>query len=284
MIVITGATGALGGATVDHLLERIPADRIAVSVRDTAKAWHLADRGVRVRQGSYHDPDALRNSFEGAEQILLVSQNDPDSDGITLHRNAIEAATAVGAKRILYTSHQNVRTDSPFPPAAEHAGTEALLARSGLAWTSLRNGFYSHSLDWLLGPWQQTGVIAAPADGPASWTARADVAEAAAIILTTHPQDGPITLTAQHAVTFADIATTATQLTGHTITRVILDDDRWLTDRIAAGTPEHLARMLLTFFHAARNGHFAHTDPLLTELLGRSPHTITDLLTNRITA
>ena len=34
MIVITGATGALNGATVEHLLKRIPADQIAVSVRD----------------------------------------------------------------------------------------------------------------------------------------------------------------------------------------------------------------------------------------------------------
>jgi uncharacterized protein YbjT (DUF2867 family) len=166
MIVITGATGALGGATVEHLLKRLPAGRIGVSVRDVAKAQHFADRGVRVRRGSYDDPAALRDSFEGAEQILLVSQNDPGGDGIGLHRNAIEAAVAAGTQRILYTSHQNVRGDGPFAPAHEHAATEALLAESGVAWTSLRNGFYAHSLDWLLGPWQQTGVITAPADAP----------------------------------------------------------------------------------------------------------------------
>jgi NAD(P)H dehydrogenase (quinone) len=40
MIVITGATGALNGATVEHLLKRIPADQIGVSVRDVAKAQH----------------------------------------------------------------------------------------------------------------------------------------------------------------------------------------------------------------------------------------------------
>ena len=56
MIVITGATGALGGATVEHLLERVPADRIGVSVRDVAKAQHFADRGVRVRRGSRRRP------------------------------------------------------------------------------------------------------------------------------------------------------------------------------------------------------------------------------------
>ena len=37
MFVITGATGALNGATVDHLLERVPADDIAVAVRDVTR-------------------------------------------------------------------------------------------------------------------------------------------------------------------------------------------------------------------------------------------------------
>jgi uncharacterized protein YbjT (DUF2867 family) len=285
MIVITGATGALGGATVEHLLKRIPADRIGLSVRDVAKARPFADRGVRVRHGSYDDPAALRDSFEGAEQVLLVSQNDPAGDGVGLHRNAIDAAVAAGAKRILYTSHQNVHGDSPFAPAHEHAATEALLAASGIAWTSLRNGFYAHSLDWLLGPWQQTGVIATPADGPVSWTDRADAAEATAIILTgQHTFDGPVTLTARRAVTFDDIATTAAELTGRDITRVVMDEEQWLADRIAAGTPEHLAQMLLLFFHAARSGHFADTDPLLAGLLGREPRTVADLLTDRISA
>ena len=285
MIVITGATGALGGATVRHLLERVPADRIGVSVRDVAKAQHLADRGVRVRRGSYDDPAALRHAFEGAEQVLLVSQNDPAADGIGLHRNAIDAAVAAGARRVLYTSHQNVRPDSPFAPAHEHAGTEALLAASGIAWTSLRNGFYAHSLDWLLGPWQQTGTMAAPADGPVSWTDRADAAEAAAVILAGQRRfDGPVTLTARRAVTFGDIATTAAELTGRDITRVVLDDEQWLADRIASGTPEPMARMLLPFFGAARSGHFAETDPLLAELLGREPHTVADLLTERVNA
>ena len=152
MIVITGATGALNGATVEHLLKRIPADGIGVSVRDVATAQHFADRGVRVRRGAYDDPAALLDSFEGAEQVLLVSSSDPGADGVSLHRVGIETAVAAGAGRILYTSHQGAGLDSPFRPARDHAATEALLAGSGVAWTALRNGFYAHTLDWLLGP------------------------------------------------------------------------------------------------------------------------------------
>ena len=282
MIIVTGATGALNGATVEHLLKLVPADRIGVSVRDVTKARHLADRGVRVRRGSYDDPAALLDSFEGAEQVLLVSSNDADADQVSLLRVGIEAAVAAGVGRILYTSHQSVGLDSPFKPARDHAATEALLAGSGTAWTSLRNGFYAHTLDWLLGPWRETGTIAAPADGPVSWTDRGDEAEAAAVILAgPRPFDGPVTLTADAAVTFGDIAGTASELTGRDIRRVVVDDDAWVAGLMAHGTPEPMARLLLGTFLAAREGRFAGVDPLLGDLLGRKPRTVRDLLAER---
>ncbi|SDM82609.1 NmrA family NAD(P)-binding protein [Actinacidiphila guanduensis] len=277
MIVVTGATGALNGATVEHLLTRLPADRIGVSVRDPAKARHFADRGVRVRQGSYEDPAALRHSFEGAEQVLLVSSNDPHADAVALHRAGIEAAAETGARRILYTSHQGAGADSPFPPARDHAATEQLLADCGVAWTALRNGFYAHSLAWLLGPWQQTGTIAAPADGPVSWTDRADAAEAAAVILAgDRTFEGPVTLTARQAVTFDDIAAMASKAGGREVERVTLDDEAWVADKAGGGIPEAMARMMLTTFQAARQGRFAGVDPLLAELLGREPRGVAD--------
>jgi NAD(P)H dehydrogenase (quinone) len=285
MIVITGATGALNGATVEQLLKRIPADQIGVSVRDTAKAQHFADRGVRVRRGSYEDPAALLDSFEGADQVLLVSSSDPGADGPSLLRVGIRAAVAAGARRILYTSHQHTGLDSPFFPARHHAATEALLADSGVAWTSLRNGFYAHSLDWLLGPWRETGVIATPADGPVSWTERADEAEAAAVILAGPRHfDGPVTLTAGTAVTFGEIAGIASEVTGRDIGRVVVSYEQWVAEQVAHGTPETLARFMLGFFLAAREGSFAGTDPLLGDLLGRQPRTVRDLLAERAAA
>jgi NAD(P)H dehydrogenase (quinone) len=285
MIIVTGANGALNGATVEHLLTLVPADQIGVSVRDVAKARHLAERGVRVRRGAYEDPAALLDSFEGADQVLLVSSNDPSADGVSLLRVGIETAVAAGARRVLYTSHQHTGLGSPFFPARHHAATEALLADSGVAWTSLRNGFYAHSLDWLLGPWRETGVITTPADGPVSWTERADEAEAAAVILAgERPFDGPVTLTASNAVTFDEIAKIASELTGRDIRRVVIDEDTWVAEQVAQGRPEPMARMLLGFYQTARAGYFAGVDPLLGELLGRQPRTVRDLLAERAAA
>jgi NAD(P)H dehydrogenase (quinone) len=118
MIVITGATGALNGATVDHLLERMPASEIVVAVRDVARAQRFADLGVAVRRGDYADPDTLPGAFTGADQLLLVSSSDPSADAVSLHRGAIDAAATAGVGRILYTSHQGAAPNTPLPLGA----------------------------------------------------------------------------------------------------------------------------------------------------------------------
>lgn len=279
MITVTGATGALNGATVDHLLARLPADELTVVVRDPARARHLADRGVQVRRGDYADPAGLPAAFAGADQLLLVSSNDPGADTVALHRNALEAAAAAGVGRVLYTSHQGAAADSPFVPARVHAATEQLLAASGLPWTALRNGFYAHSLGWLTGPWRETGVVRVPADGPVSWTSREDAAEAAAVVLLADgAHDGPVTLTAAQAPTFADVAGLASELTGRRTTCEVVDAEAWVADQVAAGRPEPVARFTLGIYLAAAGGFFAGTDPLLGRLLGRDPVGVREVL------
>jgi NAD(P)H dehydrogenase (quinone) len=278
-IIVTGASGALNGATVDHLLDHVPAEEVVVAVRDPAKAQRFADRGVEVLRGDYADPNSLPAAFDGADQLLLVSSSDPQADAVSLHRAAIDAAVTAGVGRILYTSHQGAAPDTPFGPGRDHAATEQLLSESGVAWTSLRNGFYAHSLNWLLGLWRETGLITVPTDGPVSWTAREDAAEAAAIVLASDgAYDGPVTLTANTAPTFENIAAIASELTGRDIGFEAIGDDSWVGVQVAAGRQEFIARFMLGMYQAAHEGFFAGVDPLLGELLGRDPQTVRDLL------
>ncbi len=282
MIVVTGATGALNGATVDHLLGLVPTGEVVVVARDPGRAQRFAERGVAVRQGDYAEPGSLPAAFDGADQLLLVSSNDPGADAVSLHGAAIDAAVAAGVGRILYTSHQGAAPDTPFRPGRDHGATEELLGRSGVAWTSLRNGFYTHSLDWLLGAWRETGVITVPGEGPVSWTAREDAARAAAVILASDgAYDGPTTLTAGTAPTFGEIAAIASDLTGRTTELEVQDEDVWVAAQVDRGQPELMVRFLLGMYQAAHEGFFAGVDPLLGTLLDREPRTVRDFLAHR---
>lgn len=284
MIVVTGATGHLGRSVVDGLLSRMPANRIAASVRDPAKASGLADLGLDVRTGDFAAPDGLAAAFVDAEQVLVVSVDKLGEEALRLHRAAIEAARTAGARRVLYTSHMAARADSPFAPAPDHFAAEAILAEGGGAFTALRHGFYAESALYLIGDGLRTGEIRAPEDGPVSWTARADLAEADAILLAEEGQLDGVTppLTAPEAVTLSDLAAIASELTGREVRRVTLSDDAWREEKVARGAPAAMAAMLLGMYQAARRGDFAAVDPTLEKLLGRRPQTMRDVLATKL--
>ncbi|MDT8914727.1 NAD(P)H-binding protein [Amycolatopsis sp. PS_44_ISF1] len=280
MIVITGATGRLGSQIVDRLLTRVPAGQVAVSVRDAAKAAGLAARGVRVREAGFSDPASLAHAFEGASRVLIVSSNDPGADAVTQHKTAIDTARAAGAERVVYTSHQASAADSRFDPMRSHAATEQYLAGQSGKFTALGNGFYASTVPWLIGRALETGTLSAPADGPVSWTAHADLAEAAAVVLAQeHPFEGVTPpLTAPDALDLAEVAEILSELTGRTINRVVAEDDEWRAAQVEQGLSEARAESSLGLFRAARRGEFAVTGPALGELLGRPATPLRSLL------
>ena len=280
MIIVTGATGRLGFDIVDRLLARMPADGVGVSVRDPARAAGLAERGVRVRRGDFTDPATLASAFEGATQVLIVSAASTGEAAVAQHVAAIDAARDAGARRILYTSHQAAADDSLFAPMPDHAATEAYLEKTGIPFTSLRNGFYAGTVRLLLGRALETGELVAPADGPVSWTAHADLAEAAAVVLAGEGRfDGPTPpLTAPVALDLADVAGLLADLTGRPVRRVVADDDEWAAGLVRHGVPEEQATMLLGMFHASRRGEFATTSPELEHLLGRPATPVRSIL------
>lgn len=50
-IIVTGATGQLGGLVIQHLLKKVPTNQIVAVARNLEKASDLAEFGIEVRQG-----------------------------------------------------------------------------------------------------------------------------------------------------------------------------------------------------------------------------------------
>ena len=230
-------------------------------------------------------PLSVRHSFEDATQVLIVSSNAAASGGDPLaqHRSAIDAAKAVGARRIVYTSHMGASSYSAFPPMRDHAATEDMLRQAGLAWTSLRHGFYAASGIMLMGDALTSHLIEAPTDGKVSWTAHADLAECAAIILANEGMyEGPTPpLTGPQALDLADLAATASELLGNPVRRQILTDEELRAKMAARGLPERAVTMALGLYIASRNGEFLRLDPTLEQLLGRRPLSMRDLIAQK---
>jgi NAD(P)H dehydrogenase (quinone) len=282
MLIVTGANGKLGRLVVEALLERVDGSRIAVSVRDPEGASAFAHRGVRVRHGDYADPTSLASAFEGGSRVLIVSSNTAGAEAVRHHQSAIDAARAAGARRIFYTSHVGASSTSAFAPMVDHAATEVALERSGVPFTVLPNGFYVDSALMILGRALESGELAVPADGPVSWTAHADLAQATAALLREEADDGEprtVSLTAAEALDFEGIAAAASRVTGRAIRRVVVDGDSYLASMVSRGVPAPRAAFMLGMFSAAQRGDFAKVDPALATILNRAPLTVADALT-----
>lgn len=283
MIIVTGANGKLGRAVVEQLLKRVPAEQIGVSVRDPNRAQALQERGVRVRLGDFDDAESLYRAFEGASQVLIVSSGILGEAGIRQHQTAIDTAKKAGASRVLYTSHMGSSPTSHFAPMIHHAATEKLLQASGIAYTSLRNGFYAASALMLIGDALKTGELIAPEDGPFAWTAHSDLAEAAAAIICDQKLDGiSPNLTASEAIDMEGIATIASEVLGRTIRRIVVSDKEYRDRIMSQGWPEARVNLTIGMFMASRQGDFAQVDPALAHLIGRPPMSFREVLKESI--
>jgi NAD(P)H dehydrogenase (quinone) len=218
MIIVTGATGKLGGLVVADLLTRVPAAEIAVVAREPAKAARFAEQGVEVRHGDYEDPASLRTAFAGADVLLLVSS--PDTTPGTRprqHGNAIDAAVAAGVGRVVYTSAIGAQDGPGF--LADHTTTEALLAASGLPHTLLRNTFYTEALvnPGLRAAVEQGELPAADEGRPVNFATIADLALGASATLTGDEHAGAVYEMRGQLWSVPDLAATLGEVTGRPV-------------------------------------------------------------------
>ncbi|RUR03086.1 NAD(P)H-binding protein [Labedella endophytica] len=280
MIVITGATGRLGGAVLRELLARIPADELGISTTSPGALQEAADRGIRVRRGDYDDPASLAHAFDGADRVLLVSAPRIGEAATTAHRIAIDAARDAGVDRLFYTSHVGADALSPFPPAVTHAATEVMLRESGVPFTAVRNGFYADTPVRLVQDAVAQGELRLPADGPVSWTTHDDLAPAiAALLLDPAIDDTVVNLTARAAVDADGLAAIASTIAGRPIPLRRVGDEDYRAALLADGVPEVGAHMSLAIFQAARQRRFGIVDPRLESLIGRPSRTLEDVVT-----
>ncbi len=91
MILITGANGHLGGATIDFLLKKNPNAKIKALVRSEEKGKDLKAKGVEIAIGDYLNYDSLVSAMKDVETMLLISSSTM-GDRHAQHANAIKAA------------------------------------------------------------------------------------------------------------------------------------------------------------------------------------------------
>lgn len=243
-IVVTGATGKLGSLVVEGLLRKVPADEVAVVVRDAAKAAELAARGVELRIADYDTPDTFSEVFNDGDVVLLISSPDAGRR-IPQHRAVIDAAKEADVARLVYTGVLG-GPDADFALAEDHKGTEQAILDSGLTWTFLRNGWYSENYTDQIRTQLEHGVVGSAGDGKVGSATREDYAEAAVAVLTQSGHENrSYELSGDQAWTLPEYAAELSRQSGADVTYTDVPPETLKTILTGAGIPEAFADILV---------------------------------------
>jgi len=217
-ILVTGATGNVGGNVVDQLLKR--GAKARAFVRDPAKA-EFPD-GVEIAQGDMLDADSLRSAMLGVSTLFLL--NGVVADEFTQALIALNVAREAGVNRIVYLSviHSDVYVNVPH--FAGKFGVERMIEATGFEATILRPAYYMDNEITIRETVVEHGIYPMPIGdrGLAMIDAR-DIGEIAAIELIRREQSpDPLPLTRINLVgpemlTGADAAAVWSEVLGRTI-------------------------------------------------------------------
>lgn len=272
MILITGATGQLGRAVIDALIQQqqVAPSKIVAIARNADKAQSLVQLGVQVRIADYSRAEGWDQALAGAERVLLISSSEI-GQRVQQHRNVIEAAKRAQIKLLAYTSVLHA-DKSGLGLATEHRATEQAIQESGLNFVLLRNGWYIENYTMGIPAALAHGaVIGCAGEGRISAAARKDYAAAAAVVLTSEKHDGKIyELAGNNAFTMAEFAATLSSKAGKTIPYVNLPANDYQQALINAGLPEPFAALLADADTGIAKGDLFDDGQQLSQLIGRA--------------
>jgi NAD(P)H dehydrogenase (quinone) len=273
-ILVTGASGQLGGGVIRHLLEtqKVAPSRLIAVTRDPAKLADLAAKGVDVRAGDFKDPASLSAAFAGAGKILIISTEEV-GQRLPQHLAAVEAAVKAGPNRIAYTSMPRPEPGSSIVFAPEHYETEQAIKKSGLPYTIFRNGWYQENLMRSLPQALASGQwYTSAGQGRIAHAARDDIAAAiAAALASDEGESVTYTLTGPEALTTDEIAARAAKALGKPLQVVHLTDEQLAEGMKRAGVPEGFIPVLVSFDTNTRVGGIDMVAGDIEKLSGRAP-------------
>lgn len=252
VITITGATGDVGGKTIQELHDGGASVRAVV--RRPGQATKFEENGIPAALSSLDDVDALTEALDGSDQLFLVTAGTPQQ---AVHgRNAVVAAKKAGVRAITHLSTADADPASPVPWARAPWHTDQLIKVSGLEWTILRPSAFMQNLTQFAAAISRGFLPQTTGRGVVAWTDTSDIARVASTVLSrgVHSESEPV-ITGPALLTSQAVAAIFAAELGRSVRYVHLPSRVFSTVIRLAGAAAWLAEGLRQqFAHVVRNG------------------------------
>jgi uncharacterized protein YbjT (DUF2867 family) len=269
-ILVTGATGNVGSAVVQHLLQRGAKVRAAVLNPETDRK--LLPEEVEIVRFDFEDATTYEAAFSGVERLFLMRP--PALANVKKQiAPAIEAAKAAGVNHIVFLSLVGVEKNSVVP----HYKIEKLLESSGIAWTFLRASFFMQNMNTThRKEIAERHEIAVPVGhSKTSFIDARDIGAVAAKALTEAGHENrAYTLTGGEALTYDEVAQTFSSVLGKRIQFTNPSILKFIQQQRKTGTPWNFTMVMAMLYTMTRFGTADLVTREVESLLGRKPITL----------
>lgn len=270
MILLTGATGSIGQATMAALRSANAAFKVAAR-----NPTQLQAQGVSSVAFDWDQLGSYLPALHGVDRLFLLTPNSERQVGYILQ--AVAAARRAGVRHIVRVSVMGADAEPGIVLGRQHVAAEREIRASGIGWTILRPTFFMDNFVRYYGvdPHQDSQVYLPNGDGKAAWVDPADVGEVAARVLCTDSDVGSVLdLTGPELLSTAEVLAVLGSVLGHRYTYVDVPEQAVRDTMEKSGMPAWLVDAFLELNALVRRGHAATLAGGVQQVLGRPPRSM----------
>jgi NAD(P)H dehydrogenase (quinone) len=212
-ILVTGATGTVGGATMRLLKPDADAGRIELlgAARSEGSAAKLRAEGYQPVEFDFDSPQTLRPALKGVDAVFLLTGYSVEM--LVQSKRLLDAAKAEGVRHIVHLGAL-AADDTPFAHFAWHQMIERTTEGMDFSWTHLRPNFFMDTV-WNGFKHRPDRLVHFVGDQRVSWISSDDMAAVSAEALREpEAHAGKTYPLAVEALTFAEVAAILSEVTG----------------------------------------------------------------------
>jgi uncharacterized protein YbjT (DUF2867 family) len=267
-ILVTGATGKVGGALVGQLLDA--GVDVKAGTRNPREASDLLRGAAEVVELDYDATETWDAAVQWADRVFLVPPPfDPRGDERLVP--FLDWAVQSGSRHVVLLSAMGAEAREQMALRR----IEQRIERTGVGWTFLRPNIYMQNFarGFLARQIRDEGVFRLPADGAAvSFVDGRDVAAVAATVLSGEAHFGEAyTLTGPEALDHHEAAGILADAAGRPVGYEPVAEDEMRAALLDAGWPADQAETFSSLLAAIREGQRSSVTDHVERLLGRPP-------------
>ncbi|OQY44768.1 MAG: hypothetical protein B6242_11975 [Anaerolineaceae bacterium 4572_78] len=267
-ILVTGATGTIGGAVTTYLSS--VGENVRAAVRNIDKAKSRNWQGVEIVPFDYENRATFEAALKGVNRLFVMSPPVPNVHELVIP--LIDYAKEAGVKHIVDLSTIGAEYDD----STSLRLVEKSIESSEISYTFLRPNWVMQNFNnWYTDSIKENNAIHLPAgDAKTSFVDARDIAGVATAAFTKPGHENKIyTLTGGQALDHYEVASILSKAVGKQIEYVAISDDDMRQGLKSQGWPDAAVEMMIELYQVVRQGAASGITSDISTVLDRNPIT-----------